>query len=72
MDIYVQIDQIINLENPSVISNPLQIIPSGRPVGARKQNFDNSTWRVPSAFEYDEMTAPALVLYNDSYQRING
>jgi hypothetical protein len=60
MEVNVQIDQIINLENPPIISNPLQIIPMGRPVGARKRNFDNSRRRVPSAFEYDEDTAPSL------------
>ena len=60
MDVNARVDQIIDLENPPIISNPLQIIPRGRPVGARKRNFDNSTQREPSAFEYDEETATSL------------
>ncbi len=60
MDVNAQVDQIINLENPPIISNPLQIIPRGRPVDARKRKFDNSMRWEPSEFEYDEETATSL------------
>ena len=58
MEVNAQLDQIINLENPPIISNPLQIIPSGRPVGTRNRNVDNSTRRLLSAFEFVKGTAP--------------
>jgi hypothetical protein len=58
MEVNLELDQIINDDNPTIMSNPLEIITRGRPVGARNRNVENRTSRLPSAFEYVEGTAP--------------
>ena len=60
MEVIMELDRIINDENPTIMSNPREIITRGRPVGARNRNIrniENTTRRLPSAFEYVEDTA---------------
>jgi hypothetical protein len=58
MEVNLELDRIINDDNPTIMSNPREIITRGRPVGARNRNVENRTRRLPSAFEYVEGTAP--------------